>query len=108
MLSAVKDRSKVAALLLCALIAVMSIVSPICPACDELGNQPISHVHIAGKALPHASDDCNGVCSCCGFDWLPSMQTQLPAVAIVTTVPVSRNEHYPSRFTPPPFLPPRA
>jgi hypothetical protein len=110
------DRSKSVVLLLCALLAVMSIVSPVCPACDGLGNlggsgngnRNINHTHLAGTALPPTGDDCNGVCSCCGFHWLLPIEQQLPTVAIVTTLSIPHDEPYPSRLAPPPFLPPRS
>jgi hypothetical protein len=98
---------KVAGILLCALLAVMSIASPLCPACAGFGGQH-SHAPVAGKGLPPASDDCNGVCSCCGFQWLPAAQKQAPAVVLITPPPVPQVVDYPSRSTPPPFLPPRA
>jgi hypothetical protein len=94
-------------LLLCALVLVMSIMSPICPACDGFGSQYIGHAHVAGKGLPPVNDGCNGVCSCCGFQWLPATQLQLPTVTVVKAPFLSQRGSYPSRFTPPPFLPPR-
>jgi hypothetical protein len=103
----VTTRSKASVLLLCALLAVMSFVSPICPACDGFGNQHIDHAHVAGKGLPPANDDCNGVCSCCGFQWLPAAQMQPPALAVVAPPSTPQRGDYPSCSTPPPFLPPR-
>jgi hypothetical protein len=104
----IQNRSGVAVLLLCALLAVMSIVSSFCPRCDGSGDQYMSQAHVIGKTLPPASDDCDGVCSCCGFHWLAPMEMRLPTVAGVTTLPIPYDEHYPSRLAPPPFLPPRA
>jgi hypothetical protein len=108
MLGSVTTRSKVTGLLLCALLAVMSIVSPMCPACSGFGSQHIGHTPVAGKGLPPANDDCNGVCSCCGFQWLPAAQMRPPAVAVVTPPSIPQSGDYPSRSTPPPFQPPRA
>jgi hypothetical protein len=61
MFGSVTTRSTVTGLLLCALLAVMSIVSPICPACDGFGSQHIGHAPVAGKGFPPANDDCNGL-----------------------------------------------
>ena len=104
----ITNRSKGAALLLCALLVVMSIVSPICPTCDGLGSWHSSHAPLAGKQAPPVNDTCNGVCSCCGFHWLPPQQTQLFTVSVVRIVPVLWKEHYPTHYAAPPFLPPRA
>jgi hypothetical protein len=108
MWQSIQDRSKAVVFVFCALIVAMSIVSPICPACDGLGSPHINHSSVFGKALPSINDDCNGVCSCCGFQWLPSIKARLADVAIVTTVSIPQDEHYPSRFVPPLFLPPRS
>src|SRR5438105_12396106 len=42
MLGPLITRRKATGLLLCALLAVMSIVSPICPACDGFGSQRVT------------------------------------------------------------------
>jgi hypothetical protein len=103
-----QDRSKFAVALLCTLLAVVSILSPICSACDGLGGLSISHVHVAGKALPPTSDACTGVCSCCGFHWLPAIRTCLPTSAIVAAISIPEDQREPSLWTRAPFQPPRA
>ena len=100
-----KDR--VAGLLLCVLVIVMSMVSPICPACDGLGGNHNHSTTVAGSLLLPAIDSCNGVCSCCGFHWIEQISMQLPGTNYVAEISSVTDGGYPSRLTPPPFLPPR-
>ncbi|MGD0443299.1 MAG: hypothetical protein ABSA39_05115 [Edaphobacter sp.] len=108
MRGALSSRREIAAAFLCVLLAVLSVVSPICPACDIPGGGLPGHSRLADKMPPPANDDCNRVCSCCGFQWLPVAETQIAAVANVTPFVVLTSDDYSGRTTPPPFLPPRA
>lgn len=101
-------RREIAAAFLCVLLTVLSVVSPMCPACDIPGGGYPGHSHLADKMPPPANDDCNHVCSCCGFQWLPVARVQIVAVADVMPFAVPTSDDYPGRTTPPPFLPPRA
>jgi len=106
-------REPCAVWLLCALVVVMSIVSPLCSACDGIGTVHNAVVHAiantADKLPPGApADQCNGVCSCCGFHWLPVVEPAVSQVALLTPVFSAQEQRLASRQLAPLFQPPRA
>ncbi len=107
MLDSLQSQGRFAVLLLCVLLVVMSTASPICPACDGLGGGHVSAAHNAGKMLPPTNDECNGVCSCCGYHWVQSAELQLALSEAVTGLYAAAEPSYTSRSLPPPFHPPR-
>jgi hypothetical protein len=94
---------------LCALIALMSALSPICGACDDIGTFHSSPAHSIDK-IPPASpvDQCNGVCSCCGFHWLPVVEPLEIQIEFLHVLPSIAKQRLVSRQLAPRFQPPRA
>jgi hypothetical protein len=105
----VKATTRIAAGLLCMVLAWLSVSSPHCDLCDG------PHATIVSSALhpavnhpaPVGQDACNGVCSCCGFQWLPDTSPVLSFLLTVSAAfPVETRSPLP---TPPQslFRPPR-
>src|ERR1700761_5518398 len=65
--------TRIAAWLLCMMLAWISVSSPHCDLCDGTQAAVFSHsLHPAvHPPFPPGPDECNGVCSCCGFHWVP-------------------------------------
>src|ERR1700761_3983775 len=94
--------------LLCALVALMSFLSPICSACDDLVTVPSSLAHSVNKIPPPSPvDHCNGVCSCCGFHWLPAAEPQESQTSPLDVLPSTAKRRLVNRQLAPPFQPPR-
>jgi hypothetical protein len=101
--------TRMAAWLLCMMLAWISVSSPHCDLCDG------PHATVFSSSLhpavhhptPLQPDDCSGVCSCCGFHWLPVGKSLPRLRQIVSTTSVA--EVAPPLLTPrtSPFRPPR-
>jgi hypothetical protein len=81
-----KTTSRIVAWLLCGLLVCVAIHSPHCDMCDELFFFGPSSPHAdSGHPDPVSHDECNGVCSCCIFQGLPSLTPVLEPAHTVTT-----------------------
>ena len=95
--------------LLCALVVLMSVLSPICSACDDLVTLSSSLAHGVNEIPPPSPvDQCNGVCSCCGFHWLPAAEPQESQISLLHVIPSTAKQRLVSRQLAPPFQPPRS
>ena len=104
----IQTRTQGAVWLFCALIVLMSAVSPLCGACDGLGTVHSSLPHAIDKIPPSSPvDQCNGVCSCCGFHWLPVSGSRKDQIALLLLAPTIEKQRFVSRHLAPPFQPPR-
>ncbi|HEY0162245.1 MAG TPA: hypothetical protein VGB69_06175 [Edaphobacter sp.] len=108
MLQLITRHRRAAGLLLCILVAAVSLVALICPACDGVGEVHVHPVALAGSMMPPASDGCDGACSCCGLHMARPVAAELPATTFIVQLPFAANDRSPSWFTSPPFLPPRS
>src|ERR1700689_1471525 len=97
----VQVRTRIAAWLLCTVLAWLSVGSPHCDLCDEPHATIIaSSLHlVVSHPAPVVPDACNGVCSCCGFHWLPDPD---PVLSFIHTVSTASQAEAPS-----PLLMPR-
>jgi hypothetical protein len=104
----VKATTRIAALLLCFVIAWLSVSSPHCDLCDGPHATILSSLHpVINHPAPVEPDICNGVCSCCGFHWLPDPD---PVLSFIHTVSSASPAEAPSPLRmprPSPFRPPR-
>jgi hypothetical protein len=103
-----KSKNRAWAWLLCALLLWLTVSPPHCDLCDSnFFSVALSQQSVLQHSHPVAPDNCNGICSCCGFYGLPNNQQFLisvnPKLANVSPE-VSR-----SAFPPPSaiFRPPR-
>ncbi len=102
--------TRLASLLLCLLLAWLSFAAPPCALCDT-PHAPLvtvpSHPTAAHLPAPTQPDDCNGICACCGFHWLPASRTllTLPQPATATSPHQIPAPAQAPRTTP--FRPPR-
>src|SRR5882757_6649337 len=104
-----KTRTQGGVWLLCLLIVLMSMVSPLCSACDGIGTVHSSLAHTANTMPPSSSiDQCNGVCSCCGFHWLPASEPTEGPIALLPFAASNQKQRLVSCQLAPPFQPPRA
>src|ERR1700731_4690013 len=83
----VKATTRIAACLLCMVLAWLSVSSPHCDLCDGPHETIVSSsLHPAvNHPAPVEQDACNGVCSCCGFHWLPDASAVLSLLFTVST-----------------------
>ncbi len=91
-------RIRIAAGLLCMVLAWLPVSSPHCDLCDGFHTMTLSsssQPSVRHSALPEP-DTCNGICACCGFHWLSDSRP------ISTSLVVERDA---SRLTP--LSPPR-
>jgi hypothetical protein len=106
----VQAGTRIATWMLCVVLALLSASSPHCDLCDGPHATVLSSS--SQPALNHPAptepDTCNGVCSCCGFHWLPDTGQLLTSVPVVSAIT-------PAEVTPPlpafrssPYRPPRA
>jgi|SRR5579859_1187074 len=105
----VKATTRIAAWLLCMVLGWLSVNAPHCGLCDGLlATIGSSLLHSAvNHPAPVEQDTCNGVCSCCGFHWLPDAD---PVLILLHTVSTA----FPAEILSPPptprqslFRPPR-
>src|ERR1700761_1886161 len=79
------NRYSVWAGLLCALLFWVTANPPHCDLCDGVSFAAASvHQSLFEHSHPVAPDNCNGICSCCGFHGLPNVQQLLLPVNIDT------------------------
>ncbi len=103
-----RNRHRVWAWLLCALLFWLTTNPPHCDLCDGVSFTVASaHQSILKHSHPAAPDDCNGICSCCGFHGLPNVrQTLIPVnVELAGVAPESPRPAFAPRSTI--FRPPR-
>jgi hypothetical protein len=83
---AITTRAYVVAWLLCAVLIGLAIHSPHCDRCDSpyFFTSSLSQQPVANHPLPSAPDNCNGICWCCGFHWLPNASPVLTLANNVT------------------------
>ena len=76
-----RNRNRVWAWLLCALLFWLTANPPHCDLCDGVSFTVASaHQSILKHSHPVAPDSCNGICTCCGFYGLPNVgQALIPA-----------------------------
>jgi hypothetical protein len=68
------NRHRVWAWLLCALLFWLTANPPHCDLCDGVSFAVAStHQSILKHSHPVAPDNCNGICTCCGFYGLPNV-----------------------------------
>jgi hypothetical protein len=105
----VQARIRIAAWLLCTVLAWLSVTTPHCDLCDGPHATIVaSSSHpVVNHPVPVEPDACNGVCSCCGFHWLPDHDAVLNFIHTVNAAP--RAEVPPPLLAPPTslFRPPR-
>jgi hypothetical protein len=78
-----RNRHRVWAWLLCALLFWLTVNPPHCDLCDGISFTVASaHQSIVKRSHPVAPDDCNGICSCCWFHGLPNGRQVLIPVNI--------------------------
>jgi hypothetical protein len=78
-----RNRHRVWAWLLCALLFWLTANPPHCDLCDGISFTVASaHQSIVKRSHPVAPDDCNGICSCCWFHGLPNGRQVLIPVNI--------------------------
>src|ERR1700760_2360085 len=82
-------RTRMAAWLLCIVLAWLSVGSPHCDHCDGPFVTTIisSPQPLVGHPAPPEPDDCNGVCSCCGFHWLLAPHPIMRSILTVRSAP---------------------
>jgi hypothetical protein len=102
--------TRMAAWLLCMMLAWISVSSTHCDLCD--GPHATVFSSSLHPAVHHPSplkpDDCNGVCSCCGFHWLPVGEPIPRLLQIVSTASLAEVAPPPLPPRTSPFRPPRA
>jgi hypothetical protein len=83
---AITTRACVVAWLLCAVLIGLAIHSPHCDRCDSpyFSTSSLLQQPVANHPLPSAPDNCNGICWCCGFHWLPNASPVLTLANNVT------------------------
>jgi hypothetical protein len=98
-----RSRYRVWAWLLCALLFWLTANPPHCDLCDGVSFAAApGHESVANRSRPVAPDDCNGICSCCGFHGIPyagqllvrmnielarvASETPRPALALRSTI----------------------
>jgi len=102
-------RTRIAAWVLCMMLAWLSVCSPHCDLCDGPHATVVSaflHPALTHPA-PGERDSCNGVCSCCGFHWLPDARPLLTLVQTLSTMSPVEVAAPPSMPRPSPDRPPR-
>ena len=104
----VKATTRIAAWLLCLVMTWLSVSSPHCDLCDGPHATIFSSLRpVINHPAPVEPGACNGVCSCCGFHWLPDPD---PVLSFIHTVSTASPAEMPSPLRlPRPFLfrPPR-
>src|ERR1700761_9562720 len=104
--------SRIAAALLCIVLAWISVNTPHCDRCDGPRAIALTSTHgaiehlLTEHTLPVEPDDCNGVCACCGFHWLPDIRplpspVERVSIAPHGTIPEFRSASRPLLFRPP-------
>jgi hypothetical protein len=98
-----------AAWLLCMMLAWIAVSSPHCDLCDATQATVLSPplqpaVHHPSPVKP---EDCNGVCSCCGFHWVPVDKPTQQLMQIVSTASLADIAAPPVLPRISPFRPPR-
>ena len=95
--------------LVCVVMAWMSLSSPQCERCDgpRVSVVSSSSHRVAHPSSPVERDECNGVCTCCGFHWVPESEPMLSSIGRADAAPAA--EIAAVAFTPrlPYFRPPR-
>jgi hypothetical protein len=102
-------RTRIAAWVLCVMLAWLSVRSPHCDLCDGPHATVLSssmHPALTHPA-PAEPDTCNGVCSCCGFHWLPDTRSLLTSVQTVSAMPPVEVALPPLTPRQSPYRPPR-
>ena len=77
--------------LMCVLVAWISLSSPHCDLCDGPRvsvASSLSHTFVH-PSPPVEKDECNGVCSCCGFHWVPESGPVLTLVGKASMAPAA-------------------
>ena len=103
----VNATTRIAAWLLCMVMTWLSVSPPHCDLCDGPHATILSSLHpVINHPAPVEPDACNGVCSCCGFHWLPDPDPVLSFIHTVSTaspaeMPSPRRMPHPSLFRPP-------
>ena len=103
-----RNRNRVWAWLLCALLFWLTAKPPHCDLCDGVFSTVAStHQSILEDSYPVAPDRCNGICTCCGFYGLPNVGLVLIRVniALAEIAPESPRPAFAPRSTI--FRPPR-
>jgi hypothetical protein len=103
-----RNRHRAWAWLLCALLFWLTANPPHCDLCDGVSFTVASaHQSILKHAHPVAPDNCNGICTCCGFYSLPNVgQALIPLnVELAGVAPELPRPAFPQRSTI--FRPPR-
>jgi hypothetical protein len=104
-----RARTRVAAWVLCIMLAWLSVHSPHCDLCDGPHATLLSsstHPALTHPA-PAEPDTCNGVCSCCGFHWLPDTRPLLSLILTVSAMPPVEVALPSLTPRPSPYRPPR-
>jgi hypothetical protein len=105
-----RNRHRVCATLLCALLFWFTTSPPHCDLCDgaSVAVAP-AHPSVLEHSHPIAPDDCNGICFCCGFHGLPNVrQALIPAsvelASVAPQAPRSASARRSTIFRPPRIL----
>ena len=83
---AITTRGYVVAWLLCVVLTGLAIHSPHCDRCDgpDFFTSSLAQQPLADHPRPSVPDNCNGICWCCGFHWLPNASPVLTLANKVT------------------------
>ena len=83
---AITTRGYVVAWLLCVVLTGLAIQSPHCDRCDgpDFFTSSLAQQPLANQPLPSVPDNCNRICWCCGFHWLPNASPVLTLANKVT------------------------
>ncbi|HXB23025.1 MAG TPA: hypothetical protein VNV88_16670 [Candidatus Solibacter sp.] len=74
----VNSRKVLASVLLC-MLALISVASPLCPACSEIAGDSTTQVALHGAQHQDNAPDCNkDTCSCCGFQFVTTSPGTVP------------------------------
>jgi hypothetical protein len=84
---AIEAGSRIAAWLLCAVLAWLAVSPPHCDLCDgPYETVVVSLFHLClDHPVPIERDTCNGVCPCCEFHWLPDVRVGVSSIQTVST-----------------------
>lgn len=100
------SRAQTLAWLLCILLTCLTLFSPHCDACDGPSLAPASTSSVQ-HSTPASPDTCNGICSCCVLQGLPSAAPALMTMELVAgeRPPLSPEPAHSEHAAP--FRPPR-